>query len=92
MKKIQGIDKEIKKLKAHLTQLKLNVKTRSMGVLLNQEATIRKKMKVVQYLLNQLDCRDGSGPGGADQPDPAGGAGDLPLLCPAGGQHPGDLR
>ena len=55
MKKIQGIDKEIKKLKAHLTQLKLNVKTRSMGVLLNQEATIRKKMKVVQYLLNQLE-------------------------------------
>ena len=55
MKKIQGIDKEIKKLKAHLTQLKLNVKTRSMGVLLNQEATMRKKMKVVQYLLNQLE-------------------------------------
>ena len=50
MKKIQGIDKEIKKLKAHLTQLKLNGKTRSMGVLLNQEATIRKKMKVVHTI------------------------------------------
>ncbi len=55
MKKIQGIEKEIKKLKTHLIQLQLNGKTRSIGALLNQEAMIRKKMKVVQYLLKQLE-------------------------------------
>ena len=47
MKKIQGIDKEIKKLKAHLNQLTLNDKTKSMGGLLNKENILRKKMKIM---------------------------------------------
>ena len=47
MKKIQGIDKEIKKLKAHLNQLTLNDKTKSMGGLLNKENILRKKMKII---------------------------------------------
>ena len=55
MKKIQGIDKEIKKLKAHLNQLTLNDKTKSMGGLLNKENILRKKMKIILYLFDQLE-------------------------------------
>lgn len=55
MKKIHGIDKEIKKLKTHLTQLQLNSKTKSMGFLLNHEVLIRKKIKVVKNLLQSLE-------------------------------------
>ncbi len=55
MKKIYGIEKEVKKLKSSLTQLKLTSRTRSMGVLLNQEAAVRKKMKVVKHLFTQLE-------------------------------------
>lgn len=55
MKKIKGIEKEIKKLKAHLTQLQSISKTKSMGILLNQESMIRKKIKVLKQLCEQLD-------------------------------------
>lgn len=55
MKKIYGIDKEIKKLKTHLTQLQLNSKTKSMGFLLNHEVLIRKKIKVVENVLQSSE-------------------------------------
>lgn len=55
MKKIQGMDKEIKKLKAHLNQLKANDKAKSMGGLLNKETILRKKMKILVYLSDQLE-------------------------------------
>ena len=55
MKKIQGIEKEIRKLKAHLTQLQSMSQTKSMGILLNQESMIRKKIKALKQLCKQLD-------------------------------------
>ena len=55
MKKIQGMDKEIKKPKAHPNQLKANDKAKSMGGLLNKETILRKKMKILVYLSDQLE-------------------------------------
>lgn len=50
MKKSQGVDKEVKKLKLHLSQIQENLKKSSLHVWLNDESIIRKKMKVIKQL------------------------------------------
>lgn len=50
MKKSQGVDKEVKKLKLHLSQIQENLKKSSIHLWLNDEVIIRKKMKVIKQL------------------------------------------
>lgn len=55
MKKSQGVDKEVKKLKLHLSQIQENLKKVSHHSLINDEAIIRKKMKIIKQLPNLDD-------------------------------------
>ena len=45
MKKSQGVDKEVKKLKLHLSQIHGNFKKASHHSLVNDEAILRKKCR-----------------------------------------------
>lgn len=55
MKKSQGVDKEVKKLKLHLSQIQENFKKASHHSLVNDEASLRKKMKIIKQLPNLDD-------------------------------------
>lgn len=50
MKKSHGIEKEIKKLRIHLSHLQENSKKASLHLLMNEEALIRKKIKILKQL------------------------------------------
>lgn len=50
MKKIHGIEKEIKKLRIHLSHLQESTKKPSIQVLTHDESIIRKKIKVIKQL------------------------------------------